>query len=426
MRVQEYFENLTSPTSFSLKRATTTSTKESHSSNDSAYSSYFNFPNYYRNNTASDDSSYSYDESNNSSLTSRYSFSTRDRTLESEDTSILTGRSEEETVPSLEYSGANDDEEETVPSLESSVENDTEEETVPSMSYLDDNGAEEETVASLECEIVNYSDDNRNSVLIDPILEAVSEDESFVDDENSEANTVNALDDYDDHVTETKTTNGSVSLGWDHGRAVASSFRTVTNNHSAVEDVCELPEGICKSDITVTIDIDDEARSSRVGELDEEDLDVEILKKSHRKLDSGDFSPRKQNQRARVKFEETVQQGILDDLQSFYTATPKNAKLVLCVVVSVLSDGTLDHTFWSGGRVGLTEIVLQWVMFDADDLQVYKRGRVVRKKDFGFGPLGLTENEGQHYLSTKLAPRASNDVISQIGNGDRSDLLSEF
>ena len=163
-----------------------------------------------------------------------------------------------------------------------------------------------------------------------------------------------------------------------------------------------------------------------MADLDEEDLDVEILHKNHKKNDSGEFSARKQNQRARLMFEETVKHGILDDLQSFYTATPKTAKLVLCVVVSVLSDGTLDHTFWSGGRVGLTEIALQWVLFDADDLQLYKRGRVVRKKDFGFGPLGLTENEGQHYLETKLAPRASNDIISQIGNGTRRDLLSEF
>ena len=82
--------------------------------------------------------------------------------------------------------------------------------------------------------------------------------------------------------------------------------------------------------------------------------------------------------------------GIIDDFKSVYTATPKTAKLVLCVVVSVLSDGTLDHTFWSGGRVGLTEVVLQWVLFDANDLQVYKRGRVVQKKDFGFGSQGLT------------------------------------
>jgi len=423
MRVQSYFENLTSPTSFALKRAATTSTKESNSTDDSAYSSYYNFPNHLQNNSASCGSSISYDESNDSTLTSRHSLHSRERTLASEDTSAFTGRSEqEESVLSSEYE--KDDEEETVPSLE--YEGNGEEETVPSLGYLGDNNSKEETVPSFECKIVNHSDGNKKSECADPIIEALSENDSFVD-EKSVTNSEDAQTDCQDDIIETNTSSGSVSLGWEHGRAVASSFRTVTNNKSAVENVCELPEGISKSEITVTIDIDDEARSSRVGKLDEDDLDVDVLQqKNHRKLDSGDFSPRKQNHRARLEFEDTVQQGILDDLQSFYTATPKNAKLVLCVVISVLSDGTLDQTFWSGGRVGLTEIVLQWVMFDADDLQVYKRGRVVRGKDFGFGPLGLTENEGQHYLATKLAPRASNDIISQIGNGARQDLLSEF
>lgn len=431
MRARGYFENLTSPSSFSLKRAATLSTKESYSTNDSAYSSYFNFPNYNQNHSPSIDSSIiSYDESNDSALTSQYSMSTRGRTIASEDKSDFTGRSEEEeeeTVPSLEYLDENENEEETVPSLGYSTGSHIEEETVTSLSYLCENDNEKESVPFLECEIVNHSDQNKDGEYTDPILEAFSDEESTVDDDISETNTEVAISGYDDQIIETNTTNGSVSLGWDHGRANASSFRAAINNNSSVDDVCEVPEGIFKSDITVTVDIDDEARSSRVGKLDEDNLDVEILQqKNHRKLDSGEFSPRKQNQRERLKFEETVQQGILDDLQSFYTATPKTAKLVLCIVVSVLSDGTLDHTFWSGGRVGLTEIVLQWVLFDADDLHVYKRGRVVRKKDFGFGPLELTENEGQHYLTTSLAPRASNDVISQIGNGTRRDLLSEF
>jgi hypothetical protein len=228
---------------------------------------------------------------------------------------------------------------------------------------------------------------------------------------------------YDDQIIETNTKNRSLSLDWTRFRTVPSSWRTVTNKNSVTEEVCELPEGISKSDITVTIDIDDEARSSRVDELDEEDLDVEILHYEGR--DSGANSPRKECHRHRLKFEETVTKGIHDDLKSLYTATPKTAKFVLCVVVSVLSDGTFDHTFWSGGRVGLTEIVLQWVLFDADDLQVYKRGQVVQKKDFGFGPLGLTDYEGQHYLATTLAPRATNEIISKIGSGGYQNLLVE-
>lgn len=244
----------------------------------------------------------------------------------------------------------------------------------------------------------------------------LSEDEN----DNVEDNST----EYDDQIIETNTKNRSLALDWTRVRTVPSSWRTVTNKNSVTDDVCELPEGISKSDITVTIDIDDEARSSRVDELDEEDLDVEIL--HYERRDSGVNSPRKECHKQRLKFEETVNKGILDDLKSLYTATPKTAKFVLCVVVSVLSDGTLDHTFWSGGRVGLTEIVLQWVMFDADDLQVYKRGRVVQKKDFGFGPLGLTENEGQHYLATTLAPRATSEIISNIGNGGCQNLLVEI
>jgi len=222
---------------------------------------------------------------------------------------------------------------------------------------------------------------------------------------------------YEDTIIETDIKNRSLSLVWDHST-------TVTNNKSVVNDACQLPAGISRSDIMVTLDIDDEALSSRAAELDEEDLDVEIL--HHKKQDSGDFSPHKQCHRNRRDFEKTIHHSILDDLKSVYTATPKTAKLVLCVVVSVLSDGTLEHTFWSGGRVGLTEIVLQWVLFDADDLQVYKRGNEVQRKDFGFGPLGLTVNEGQHYLAAWLAPKATNAIMRKIGYDACQDLMIDL
>ena len=230
--------------------------------------------------------------------------------------------------------------------------------------------------------------------------------------------------DYNDNILDTNTKNRSLSLAWARGNKVASSFRIGLSKNSIVDDVCGLPEGISKSDISVTIDFDDEARSSLASELEEEDLDVEIV--GHAKYHVGDDSSRKENLKARRNFEETVRRGILDDLKSVYTAKPDEAKFGLCVLISVLSDGTLGHTFWSGGRVGLTEIILQFVMFDADDLQVYKRGRVVQKKDFGFGPLGLTENEGQHYLATTLVPRATNEIIRKIGKGSGEDLLAEF
>lgn len=228
---------------------------------------------------------------------------------------------------------------------------------------------------------------------------------------------------YEDQVYETETKNRSLSLNWGDDQTKTSSLMTFHRHKSIIDDEFELPTGISKVDIMVTIDIDDEARTSRVEELEEEDLDVEIL--HHEGCDSENNNV-KYCHRQRREFEETVRKGILDDLSSVYTATPKTAKLVLCVVISVLSDGTFDHTFWSGGRVGLSEIALQWVLFDADDLQVYKRGHAVQKKDFGFGPLGLTEAEGQHYLATSLAPRAANDIMRKVGNGERQDLLAEF
>mmetsp|Transcript_11816 Transcript_11816/g.23430 ORF Transcript_11816/g.23430 Transcript_11816/m.23430 type:complete len:452 (+) Transcript_11816:58-1413(+) len=231
-------------------------------------------------------------------------------------------------------------------------------------------------------------------------------------------------DEYDDQIIETKIKNSSLSLKWDSGKSMALSSRIANKEAVDIDYEFELPPGILKSDITVSIDIDDEARSSRVNELDEEDLDVEILHQERR--NSGARSYRKLRHRHRREFEETVRKGILDDLTSVYTATPKTAKLVLCVVISVLSDGTLEHTFWSGGRVGLTEIALQWVLFDPDDLQVCKRGQEVQKKDFGFGPLGLTKSEGQHYLVTSLGPRAANDIMRKVGGDIRQDLLAEF
>ncbi len=339
--VKGYFDSVNPPSVF-LKRATTTSTKESNLSYDSstAYSSYFSFPN------SQNEASTLMSPDDDSSMSSQQSA----ESLEDDYASLVSTRMVDDAT------------DETLPSLPSVFQ--------------------------------------RKEVKKQRI-------------------------DYTDNILDTNTKNRALSLAWDRGNKVASSFRIGLKKNSIVDEVCELPDGISKSDITVTIDIDDEARSSLAAELDEEDLDVEILHHTPR-YDSGDFSPRKLAQRRRQEFEESVRQGILDDLSSVYTANPEDAKYVLCVLISVLSDGTLDHTFWSGGRVGLTEIIMQWIMFDADDLQVYKRGRVVQKKDFGFGPLGLTENEGQHYLATTLAPRATNEIISKIGKGTDKELLAEF
>jgi hypothetical protein len=235
--------------------------------------------------------------------------------------------------------------------------------------------------------------------------------------------------DTEDYITsEAETKTRSLSLDFlDHGGnnvQSSSSRMSSTNNSVTTDGEFQLPIGISKADIMVTIDIDDEARSSRVEELDEDDLDVDVLHNTH--TNNANNSPRKQCHRGRrLEFEETVRNGILDDLTSVYTATPETAKLVLCVVISILSDGTLEHTFWSGGRVGLTEIALQWLLFDADDLTVYKSGRTVQKKDLGFGHLELTDTEGGHYLATTLAPRAANHIMRQVGQGVNENLLVE-
>mmetsp|Transcript_24990 Transcript_24990/g.54895 ORF Transcript_24990/g.54895 Transcript_24990/m.54895 type:complete len:377 (-) Transcript_24990:186-1316(-) len=363
----EYFNNIISPSSFSFKRAATESTKASNSTHDSQANSYDDHPSYNQdgaesNSTENDTSTHD----GSQTFGSTQDYSQTDASTISNDNSSLTTRH------SLGV-----------------MENENNMKIVTNTSQV---SMAEETMISLPF---------------------IPEDDSseFGDEE------------FDDQIIETKTKNRSLSLLWDRGNTF-SSYRTANEKSITGDDECQPPDGICKSDITVTIDIDDEARSSRVEDLDEENLDVEIL--HHRRRDSGDSSPLKRCHRQRRKFEETVRQGLLDDLTSVYTATPQTAKYVLCVVVSVLSDGTLDHTFWSGGRVGLAEIVLQWVLFDADDLQVYKRGRVVQKKDFGFGPLGLTENEGQHFLSTSLAPKASNQIMRTIGNGVCEELFAEF
>jgi len=242
------------------------------------------------------------------------------------------------------------------------------------------------------------------------ILNEPKEDENQKDEEE------------DDQVIETNAKNRSLSLQWDIGNTMTLSSRIAKIESLDAGDKFELPDGVTKADISVTIDIDDEARSSRAAQLNAEDLDVEVLNNA----EDGTNSVQKKAYQQRREFEDEVQQSILEDLTTVYTATPKSAKFVLCVVVSAFSDGTLEHTFWRGGRVGLIELALQWVLFDADDLQVYKRGKIVEKKDFGFGPLGLTESEGQHYLVKTLAPKAANDIVHKVGEGMRQDLLVEF
>ncbi|KAL3926829.1 MAG: hypothetical protein SGARI_005486 [Bacillariaceae sp.] len=85
----------------------------------------------------------------------------------------------------------------------------------------------------------------------------------------------------------------------------------------------------------------------------------------------------------------------------------------------------MQHTFWSGGRVGLAELALNWRLFGADDLKMYEGGITVQRKDFGFGPIELSQAEGEFYMVSKLAPRAADDIVRRIG-GVNEDCMAEI
>ena len=263
-----------------------------------------------------------------------------------------------------------------------------------------------------------------------------------------------------------------LTLMWNEAPAVARRGKNLdldhwTNGAMAATNQDEgaptfqLPEGITKDDILVTIDIDDEARSSLRADTYDEESAAHITgaisnhprryrdaAMSHRcntdtisnmssrntsfnaastMASSTQFSSSAASTRSlqHRDFEESVRQGILDDLKSIYTATPETAKLVLCIVICVLSDGSKENTYWSGGRVGLAELALNWRLFGADDLKVYEGGLTVQRKDFGFGPLELSEDEGEFYLVNHLAPRAANDIVRRIG-GVNEDFMAEI
>jgi hypothetical protein len=244
-------------------------------------------------------------------------------------------------------------------------------------------------------------------------------------------------DDDDDDQDSVRTRR--LSLMWDEAQAVARRGKNLDLGHlprargESPAAAFELPEGITKDDIMVTIDIDDTARSS-IEEEEEEEEETIPRQRCNTDTISNTSSDRNSQQPShgsstintkRREFEEGVQQAILDDLKSIYTATPDTAKLVLCIVICILSDGSMQHTFRVGGRVGLAELALNWRLFGADDLKVYEGGLTVQRKDFGFGPLELTEAEGEFYIMSKMAPRAAYDIVRRIG-GSNEDFLAEI
>jgi hypothetical protein len=226
-----------------------------------------------------------------------------------------------------------------------------------------------------------------------------------------------------------------LSLMWDEAQAVARrgvnmDLERLSSKEGESHPLSfQLPEGVTRDDIMVTIDIDDTARSSILSPNDEA-LGKQVMPHNHCTIDSissigaGHASPHKSSGK-RHAFEQAVEQGILEDLKSIYTARPDTAKLVLCIVICILSDGSLQHTSRVGGRVGLCELALNWRLFGADDLKVYEGGLTVQRKDFGFGPLELTEAEGEYYVLSHMAPRAADDIVRRIG-GANQDFLAEI
>jgi hypothetical protein len=245
-------------------------------------------------------------------------------------------------------------------------------------------------------------------------------------------NTAINEDGYDED-DEASTKTRKLSLMWDEAQVVARRGRNTDlkrlasrSNHKDCCDTFQLPPGISKSDIMVTVDVDDEARSSRADEVNEGDID--FLSHHHHpprneSTDTSSVNNTTPNKLRRRNFEETVRQDMLNDLRGIYTAKTENAKLVLCIVICILNDGTVDPTYLSCGRVGLAEIALNWRLFGADDLKLYHGGLTVQRKDFGFGPLELTEAEGQYLIVSKLAPRAANNIVRQIGDVNEDFLV---
>jgi hypothetical protein len=162
-------------------------------------------------------------------------------------------------------------------------------------------------------------------------------------------------------------------------------------HNATLKSKCRLPKNVLKSDIHVDVDIDERARNP-----------------------------------GQRRLEDNILEDIQDDLATVYSASKDSAKLVLCIVIVVLTDGSLSRILYdSYGVAGLAEIGLVWRLFEADDLKVYEGGLVVQRQDFGYSVLDLLRFRGRSCLLDKLVPRVANDVMSRIG-GANEELLVEI
>ena len=127
----------------------------------------------------------------------------------------------------------------------------------------------------------------------------------------------------ENHTAPPSETMAKLSLMLDEVRELAQMGRNATLKHK-----CSLPPNVLKSDIHVHVDIDERARAKRA-------------------------TP------GQIRLEDSIVQAIRDDLRSVYSATEESAKLILCIVIVVMTDGSLSRTLLDGdGVVGLSEVGL--------------------------------------------------------------------
>ena len=183
-------------------------------------------------------------------------------------------------------------------------------------------------------------------------------------------------------------TSTKLSLRLDDVRRLARLGRNAT-----IRKKCRLPASISKADIHVQLDIDECARAGSSGGL-----------------------------------EETIRDAIQDDLSTVYSADARSAKLILCIVVVVVADGSFLRTLSDrDGVIGLAEIGLAWRLFEADDLTVYDGGLVVQTEEVATRILDFITftNTGRACLLNRLVPRVANDIMSRIADANE-DLLVEI
>ena len=119
------------------------------------------------------------------------------------------------------------------------------------------------------------------------------------------------------------------------------------------------------------------------------------------------------------RLEESVKEAIRDDLQSVYYATEASAKLILCIVIVVMNDGSLSRALLDSEHVaGFAEIGLVWRLFGADDLKVYEGGLLVQTEDFEYSFLDLFQSTGRECLMEKLVPRVANNIATRLGESN--------